>query len=143
MALFKRDTTLPLFHDLCLLLLRLMVGGMMLPYGVAKFTGEFAVVQGMLAAQGLPEFLAYGVYVGELAAPLLILTGWYTRPAAAVLAFNMLVAVGLAHAGEVLSLNEHGGWAIDLQAFFLFGAVAIALLGAGRLSVSQGEGRWD
>ena len=38
----------------------------------------------MLAGMGLPGFLAYGAYVGEIVAPLLVLAGLFTRPAALV-----------------------------------------------------------
>ena len=76
-------------------------------------------------------------------APVLILVGFKSRVAAAVLAFNMVVAVALAHAGDVFTLGKHGQWGIELQGLYLFGAVAIVLLGAGRYSVSRGAGRWD
>jgi len=60
----------------------------------------------------------------------------------------MLVAIALAHTDEVFTLGAQGGWAIELQALYLFGAVAIALLGAGRLSAGGTErpggiGRWN
>jgi putative oxidoreductase len=126
------------------LVLRLSVGLMMMLHGWAKFGPDaLAGIKGMLAGQGLPEVLAYGVFVGEIVAPVLMVIGLYARPAAAVFAFNMVVAVALAHRGDVLSLGPHGGWDIELQALYLFGAVAIALLGSGRWSVSRGAGRWD
>ncbi len=137
MGFFKRDAVPAWTDDAGRLVLRLMVGGLMLFYGIHKLTDGIGAVTGMLAAKGLPGFLAYGVYVGEVVAPLMILAGWYTRPAALVLAINMVVAVLLAHMGELTSLTEHGGWAVEIQAFYLFGAVAIALLGAGKYGSSQ------
>ena len=47
----------------------------------------------------------------------------------------MVVAVLLAHAGELFQLNKQGGYELELQAMFLFTAVALALTGAGRYSV--------
>jgi putative oxidoreductase len=47
----------------------------------------------------------------------------------------MLFAILLAHSAELLSLNEQGGWALELQGFILFSALAIALLGSGRFAV--------
>ena len=41
----------------------------------------------------------------------------------------------LAHSGELLELNKQGGYALELQAMFLFTAVALALTGAGRFSI--------
>jgi putative oxidoreductase len=36
-----------------------------------------------------------------------------------------------------------GGYALELEAIYLFAAVAVALLGAGRYSVSGAHGRWN
>ncbi|WP_323129421.1 DoxX family protein, partial [Klebsiella pneumoniae] len=44
--------------------------------------------RGLLAAQGLPGFIAYGVLVGEVVAPCLLILGVLTRPAALVLALD-------------------------------------------------------
>ncbi len=126
------------------LVLRLSLGLPMLLHGFSKFNPEsLAIVKGMLSQNGLPEALAYGVFIGEIVAPLLMIVGYFTRPAAAVFALNMAVAVGLAHAGEIFSLNAYGGWAIELQGLYCFGAIALVLLGAGRYSISKGAGRWD
>ena len=140
---FNRNSQPPWLDDGGKLVLRLLVGGLMLPHGIAKIQGGIAGISGMLAAKGLPEFLAYGVYVGEIVAPLMIIAGWYTRPAALVLAFNMVVAVLLAHSGDLVRLTEHGAWAVELQAFYFFGAIAVALLGAGSYSISGGKGKLE
>ena len=118
------------------LVLRLTIGILILFHGVAKLMNGIGGIEGMLAARGLPAFLAWGVYVGEVLAPVLLIIGVYTRPAALLAAVNMVVAIVLAHSGQVFSLApQGGGWAIELQALFLFGAIAVALLGAGRYSV--------
>jgi putative oxidoreductase len=39
--------------------------------------------------------------------------------------------------GQLGQVNEQGGWALELQGMFLFGAIAVALLGPGRFSVNQ------
>lgn len=143
MSWFTKGSAPGWFDPAGKLLLRLMVGGMMLPHGVAKITGGVGGIAGMLTAKGLPGFLAYGVYVGEIVAPLLMVAGYWTRPSAAVIAVNMVIAVLLAHAGDLLSLGPHGGWAVELQAFYLFGAVASFFLGAGKYSVSGGKGWLD
>jgi putative oxidoreductase len=115
----------------------------MLFHGVSKLTHGIAGIIASVDKRGLPHAFAYGVYVGEVIAPLLIVAGFYSRPAALVLAFNMVVAVWLAHSGDVFTLGQGGKWGIELQALFGFGAVAIALLGAGRYSASRGKGKWD
>jgi putative oxidoreductase len=84
----------------------------------------------------LPSFIAYGVYIGEVVAPVLVIVGWYSRVAAAFIAVNMLFAAGLVHANELFTLGSSGGWALELQGIFLFTAVVVALIGPGRFSVN-------
>ena len=125
------------------LVLRLAVGGLILMHGIAKLKGGVGGIMGMVGGAGLPGELAYLVYIGEVLAPLLIIVGFWTRPAALIVVGNMLVAVYLAHLGQLGDLNNTGGWAIELQAMFLFGALSVALLGAGRFSVGGPSGRWN
>jgi putative oxidoreductase len=123
--------------DLGKLVLRLTVGILTLLHGLAKVSAGVAGISGMLAGVGLPSSLAYGVYVGEILAPLIVIIGFYSRIGALVIAANMLFAIGLAHMKDVFALNQGGGWAIELQAFFLFTALAVALIGPGRYAVNR------
>ena len=118
-----------LYHPkLGLLILRWSVAGLMLLHGVAKLTKGVAGIEGMLTQAGLPAFVAYGVFIGEILAPLLVIAGFYVGPAALVMAVNMVFAIGLAHMGDLFALGKTGGWALELQGLFLFGSLAIALL---------------
>lgn len=132
-----------IMSDLGKLVLRLMLGILMLLHGVAKITAGPAFILALMAKSGLPPMLGYLVYVGEVLAPLLLIVGLWTRPAALVVAINMVVAVLLVHSAELGAIGESGGWALELQGFYLFTAVAIALLGAGRLSVGGENGRFN
>ncbi len=129
------------------LVLRLTIGGLMLFHGIAKlqdFGGTVEKLGGMLTQYGLPSFLVYGVFIGEVLAPILIIVGFLTRPAAGVLCFTMIMAIGLAHSGDIfLRSPQHGGSMIELPLLYLLGSVAIALLGAGQFSASRGKWRWD
>lgn len=127
-------------HDVGLLLLRISVAGLMLFHGVAKLSGGIGGITGMLADAGLPTVFAYGVYVGELVAPILIIVGLFARLSAIVLAFNMVVAIALAHSGDFFTLNEFGGWKVELPMLYLLGSVCIALLGPGRYAVGKQTG---
>ncbi|MBE1851196.1 DoxX family protein, partial [Escherichia coli] len=69
-------------HDTGLLLLRLTFGILMLFHGVAKIEHGVNWIVSILQAVGLPGFIAYGVYIGEVVAPVLIILGIFTRPAA-------------------------------------------------------------
>jgi putative oxidoreductase len=120
--------------DQAKLLLRLTVGFTMLLHGIAKFNGIGFIV-GTLAGLGLPEIIAYGVYIGEVIAPLMVIVGLYTRIGGWLMAINMLFAIGLMHSGQIFSLTEHGAWAIELQILYLSAAVVIALLGSGKLAL--------
>ena len=124
-------------HDLGKLVLRLALGMLILLHGIAKLKGGVAPIEGMLQAHGLPAFLAYGAYVGEVLAPLLVIAGFHARIGAALMAINMLFAIALAHMGQLGQLNDTGGWAIELQAMYLAAAIAVALVGPGRLSINQ------
>lgn len=118
------------------LVLRLALGISVLLHGIAKIQGGIGGISGMLAGAGLPAFLAYGVYLGEVLGPLMVMLGWYSRLGAALIAINMLFAIGLVHRGELLALTGSGGWALELQGMFLFTAIALILLGPGRFSIN-------
>lgn len=125
------------------LLLRVAIGVLVLLHGVFKFSAGVGFIAGMLAKAGLPGGLAYLVFVGEVVAPLLLIAGVWTRAAALVVVINMVVAIGLVHMDGLFALTKQGGWALELQGLYLFGALAIALLGAGRHSVGGPNGRWN
>lgn len=130
-------------EDLGKLVLRSAVAILVLLHGISKLIGGIDGITGMVANAGLPAVFAYGVYIGEVIAPVLVLIGLWTRAAAAVMAINMVVAILLVHVPELAQLNKQGGWALELQGMFLFGAIAVVLLGAGRYSVGGIAGKWN
>ena len=123
--------------DIGKLLLRLTVGILILLHGLAKVSGGVGGISNMLAGVGLPAALAYGVYIGEVLAPLLLIIGFYSRIAALVIVVNMLFAIALVHMDDLVRVTKTGGWALELQAFFLLTALAIALIGPGRYAVNR------
>jgi putative oxidoreductase len=131
------------YDDLGKLLLRVVLAVLLLFHGLSKLAGGVGFISGMLEKMGLPAAIGYLVYVGEVIAPLLILVGVWTRPAALVIAGNMIVAVLLVHTAEFFTLSQTGGWALELQAMFFFAALAVALLGAGRYSLGGRAGKWN
>jgi putative oxidoreductase len=108
-------------------LLRWTLAILLLLHGIAKILGGVAGIEGMLGRAGLPTFLAYGVYVGEVVAPLLLLVNRFVVPAALIIVVNMIFALALAHLGDLAKLGPTGGWAIELQVFFLVSAIVVAL----------------
>ena len=129
--------------DLGKLVLRVTLAVLLLFHGVSKLFNGVGFITSLLANMGLPAFLGYLVYIGEIVAPLMILFGIATRAAAAVVAINMVVAILLVHTGELFKLASTGGWALELQGMFLVSAIVVALLGAGRYSVAGKNGRFN
>ena len=123
--------------DLGKLILRVALGVMILLHGIDKLLHGIGPIQGMATGMGLPAFVAYGVYLGEVVAPILLILGFYARIGAILIAINMLFAIALAHSGEIFSLNAHGAWAIELQGMFLFTALALAVMGPGRFGINR------
>ena len=121
--------------DAALLILRLVLGVLLLLHGIAKLPPPPAGIASALASANLPSILAWGVYLGEIVAPILLIIGIWTRLAAVLIVINMVLAVLIAHVGDLAKLGEQGGYALELQAFFLFVALALAMTGAGRFSV--------
>jgi putative oxidoreductase len=139
----QTDTTFRNTDDAGKLVLRALLAAMLLFHGISKMNHGIGFVADMLAKAGLPAVFGYGVYIGEVIAPLFILAGLFTRPAALVIAINMIVAVLLAHTSQFFTINETGGWALELQGMYFFTALAIALLGAGRYSIGGSNGRFN
>jgi putative oxidoreductase len=125
------------------LLLRLAVAGLLIFHGIAKLKNGIGWMAGPLGALGLPAFVGYGVYVGEVIAPIFVILGKWARIAGLVIAFNMLGAIFIALRDKMFTLNMGGGWAIELELLFLLGGITIFLLGSGKYSLSKGNGPWD
>ena len=130
-------------EDIAKFVLRLTLGVLTLLHGINKIETGPGFVLGLVQQAGLPSFFAYGVYIGEVIAPLLLIVGLFTRPAALIIVVNMLVAFALVHSSQLFGLGKQGGWALELQGFFLFTAVVVALLGAGRISLGGIGGRFN
>ena len=128
--------------DLGLLILRISIGGLMLLHGIAKLQHGAGFIEQVVLDAGLPSFIAYGVYVGEVIAPLFILAGYGTRVASIIFAGNCLVAALLVHSQDIFTLNEQGGWTVELLGLFFFGAVALIFTGGGKYAISN-KHIWD
>ena len=119
------------------LILRVALGVIVLLHGIAKLKGGIDPITGMVTGAGLPGVVAYGVYLGEVLGPVLLILGFYARIGAALVAVNMLFALFLAHRADIFTLNAQGAWAIELQALMLFAAIAVMLLGPGKPSINE------
>ena len=127
--------------DVGLLLLRITIAGLMLFHGVAKLT-HLTGIKGMLAQAGLPEVMAYGVFITELVAPILIIIGWRTKLASILFFLGMIAAIFLAHPNNIFSISNTGGLQIEVIYLYAFGALALFFTGAGKYAISTSNS-WD
>ena len=134
------------FHsdDVGKLILRITVGGIIVFHGISKLTHGIGWLPAVLQMHGLPGFLAYGVFIAEVVAPVLLFCGLLTRLASLTIAFDMVMALWLVLRSQIFTVKQGGGgWAIEVEAFLLLGAVALFFLGSGKYSFSKGDGKWD
>jgi putative oxidoreductase len=122
------------------LILRLTTAGLILFHGIAKLIHGVPFIGQALASHGLPSFIAYGVYIGEVVAPLFIIVGLWTRVAALVVVFNMVVAILLEASRNTFVIQRTGAWGLESEAFYLLTALVIFFLGAGKYSIMRGSG---
>lgn len=129
-------------QDLILLLCRISTAFPMLFYGINKAVFGINWIESSLQNLGLPSFLAYGVMLGEILSPIAMLIGFRTKIAAFIFFLNTIVAFLIARTGELFTLNQYGGWSLDLLFMFMMGGLMLSLSGAGQYSVSNNH-KWD
>ncbi len=119
------------------LILRLTVGILILFHGVFKLLhpGSLDSISKMLASLDLPQAFAYGVFIGEVIAPIMVIVGFYSRIGGLLIFGNMIFALILAHRAQLFTLTANGGWALELQGFYLFSGLAVLFLGSGRMAL--------
>jgi putative oxidoreductase len=128
-------------EDFGKLVLRITLGALLLFHGMHMLLNGIAPIKAMVAAHNIPDVAAYGVYLGEIAAPLMVLLGVFARVGGALIAVNMVTAVLLAGMSQATVFNAIGGYGLELEAFYFWSAVAVMLLGAGRFAIAGG--RWN
>ena len=141
MSAFRRLMSDPLHADVGLLIVRVGVGlSMMVLHGWGKIAGgpeRWAGIGGSMANLGItfaPTFWGFMAAFSEFFASALLILGLFFRPAAAMLAFTMLVAA-LHHlsipAGEPGSGWNGASHALELLVVYL----ALAFTGPGRYAL--------
>ncbi|RXJ97106.1 GntR family transcriptional regulator [Arcobacter sp. AHV-9/2010] len=123
--------------DIGKLILRVTIGGLMLFHGWAKVVNGIGGIKAMVAKAGFPEFFAYGVYLGEILFPLMIVLGIFVRTSALFVAITMVIAIFLAHSNEIFALGRTGAPVIELALIYLLGSIAIMFIGSGKISIKS------
>lgn len=129
-------------YDVGLLLIRIAVGVLLPFHGIPKLIKGIDWLNGLLAGIGFPSFIKYGVFIGEIIAPILLLIGFRTRIAAMFVCINMFMAVLLSHRNEIFSLKPSGAYTLELEAFYFLCALALVFMGGGMFSISK-KSKWD
>ncbi|ADG92530.1 DoxX family protein [Arcobacter nitrofigilis DSM 7299] len=122
-------------ENLAKLLLRLFLGFLFIFHGYAKLIHGTSFIESTLLENNLPQFLVYGVYIGEIVAPIFIIIGYYTRFFSFIIIVNIIFAIYLVHSGDLFSLAKTGGLALELQFFYIFNAFILIIMGAGKYSI--------
>jgi len=123
-------------NDIAKLILRLTLGVMILFHGINKLMDGITGVKYLTTNAGLPEFMAYGVYIGEVIVPIFIILGLYARIASSVLAINMLIAIYLAYGDTLFELTKHGAPVFELPFLYFILSVLVILFGSGKYGVN-------
>jgi len=126
-------------EDIGKLILRVTTAGLILFHGVDKIIHGVSFIGPALAQFHLPGFLAYGVFVGEVAAPLVMIAGAWTRLAASVVMFNMAMAILLEAHRNVLVIERTGAWGLEAEAFYFLTALVVVLIGSGKYGLVRGK----
>ncbi len=130
-------------EDVGKLPLRVLVAGLMMFHGIDKIVHGPGHVMQDLAEHGAPVVLGYGVYIGEVVAPILILLGARTRLAALVYAGSITFATLQVDGADFLVLKPTGAWAAELWVFYIVTPVVVALLGPGQYAFWRKPFPWD
>ncbi|ASE60828.1 DoxX family protein [Chryseobacterium indologenes] len=128
--------------DLGMLISRIAIGFPMSVYGINKLIHGVGFIENMMTMHGLPSFFAYGVFAGEIIAPVMLIIGFRTRFAGLIFAANCFTATILAQTGNLFKLNDFGGWALELLVIYMLISLSFFFTGAGKYAVSTNN-KWD
>lgn len=126
--------------DIGKLILRITTAGLIMFHGISKIVHGVGFIGGALTQVHIPGFVAYGVYVGEVLAPLFIILGLWTRVASLVVVLNMVVAILLEAYRNAFVIQRTGAWGLEAEAFYLLTALVIFFIGAGKYAIRQERG---
>ena len=124
-------------EDLGKLVLRLTLGILILLHGIYKLKGGIGFITPLVSGLGLPPWVSYGVYIGEILAPVMLIVGFFSRVGAFLIFVNMAFAIVLMHRPDLLALGKQGGWALELQGMFMFTALALTFMTPGRYAITR------
>lgn len=133
--------------SLPLAIIRLVLAFVILPHGLQKAFGMFGgfgfsgTMQYFTQTLGIPGPLAFMVFVAELAAPVALILGLWSRPAAILIFINFVVAASM-HAANGFFMNWGGAMPAGTEGYeyhllVLSMALAIIVGGSGSMSIDR------
>lgn len=123
-------------QPLALLLMRLSLGVIVTVHGYHKVFGGLQHFAHVVGGMGLPSWLGYVSAFTELIGGLLIIVGFFTRPAAFAICINLAVAIWKVHLHNgLLGSPDRPGFEFPLAAATL--AFALIFFGAGPIAIDH------
>lgn len=123
--------------DVGIFILRLTIAILMLFHGYGKIVHGTGFVEQMLLENNLPVYIAYGVYLGEIVAPIFLILGYKVRFSALLIVITMIIAVYLVHAKDILVLSKYGVPVLETVYFYIFCSIALIFTGSGRIAIDS------
>jgi putative oxidoreductase len=120
-------------QPLALLVMRLALGVVLLAHGYQNTFRHLHDHVNMVASLGIPAWLGYVSSFTELVGALLILAGFFTRPAAFAICVDLAVAIGKVHWHNGL-MGEHG---YEFPLVLVALAFALIFFGGGPISIDH------
>ncbi|HVP91526.1 MAG TPA: DoxX family protein [Terriglobales bacterium] len=126
--------------------LRVALGGVMLPHGLQKLLGLFggagfnASMKGFESNFHIPAYLALAAILAESVGAAALIAGFLTRLAALAIAVDMTVAVRLVHWKNGFFMNWMGtqkGEGFEYHILAIAIGLALAIMGGGLWSVDR------
>lgn len=130
-------------QPLALLVMRLVLGAIMVAHGYHKIFGGLHHFTQTVGSMGLPSWLAYISAFTEFLGGLLLLAGFFTRPAAFAVCIDLVVAIWKVHLHNgMIGSPDHPGYELPLAVAAL--AFALIFFGGGPVAIDhvlRGGGR--
>ena len=124
--------------DLGILFARLGLGICLFMHGFAKILHGIDGVKGILAKAGLPEIMAYGSYVGEVIAPIMIILGIFSRIGALLVICTSLTIMYAYHGlRNLLELTNVGGFKAEILYLYIALSLCIIFNGSGKYAIRK------
>lgn len=136
----KQIKTYSLKSSFGLLFLRVIFGICVLTHGISKiqnFTSSMQFIQELLIKNNLPQIMSYGVFVGEVIAPFLIIIGLFTRISSIIVFLNCLTILYLAHLSNLFGMTPQGGFINEIVFLYIGCSLCLIFTGSGKFALRK------